>query len=217
MKLNVGCGKDIREGADWLNLDSVALPGVDIVHDLETCATDRIPQPDDSIEEFLLAHIIEHIRNVLPMMQELHRVAVPGAKMLIRCPYGSSDDAFEDPTHVRPYFLNSFGYFSQPFYWRVSAKEVSGVDCSDVPGRYTAASGEVWINGYGYRGDWQPETVTLICRTEPCKGLSPQQVLEKVNRERNVVTEMLVELRAIKPIREAKKDLQVAPKLRIGV
>jgi len=59
--------------------------------------------------------------------------------------------------------------------------------------------------------------VTLICRTEPCKGLSPQQVLEKVNRERNVVTEMLVELRAIKPIREAKKDLQVAPKLRIGV
>ena len=190
MKLNVGCGKDIREGADWLNLDSVALPGVDIVHDLETCATNRISQPDDSIEEFLLAHIIEHIRNVLPMMQELHRVAVPGAKMLIRCPYGSSDDAFEDPTHVRPYFANSFIYFSQPAYWRAS---------------------------YAYHGDWQPETVTLICRAEPCKGLSSQQVLEKVNRERNVVTEMLAELRAVKPIREARKDLQVAPKLRIGV
>lgn len=28
------------------------------------------------------------------------------------------DDAVEDPTHARQYFLNSFGYFLQPFYWR---------------------------------------------------------------------------------------------------
>ncbi len=35
-KLNVGCGKDIQQG--WINLDSMALPGFDMVFDLQTAA-----------------------------------------------------------------------------------------------------------------------------------------------------------------------------------
>lgn len=32
-KLNLGLGTDIREG--WINLDRSALPGVNVVHDIE--------------------------------------------------------------------------------------------------------------------------------------------------------------------------------------
>lgn len=115
-RLNIGCGRDIKEG--WINLDLFPLEGVDIVTDLEKCATDPIPLDDNSIDEFYCSHVIEHVVNTLPLMQELHRIAKPDAVALFRVPYGSSDDAFEDPTHVRQYFRSSFKYFSQPLYWR---------------------------------------------------------------------------------------------------
>jgi hypothetical protein len=43
------------------------------------------------------------------LMQELHRIAKPNGKLVIRCPHGASDDAWEDPTHVRAFFARSFG------------------------------------------------------------------------------------------------------------
>src|SRR5215831_340537 len=133
-RLNVGCGRHIIPG--WINLDSQPFPGIDVIVDLERCAEVPLPIDDNSIDEFLLSHLIEHIRAPLPLMQELHRVARPEAKAIIRVPYGSSDDAWEDQTHVRAYFLQSFGYFSQPYYWRAD---------------------------YGYRGDWQPlETILFV-------------------------------------------------------
>lgn len=129
MRLNVGCGRNILEG--WVNLDKDG----PVAFDLEECGNKLMPFEDDSVDEFLLSHVLEHIHNSLPMMQELYRVAKPGAKMMIRGPYGSSDDAYEDPTHVRQIFLNSFAYFAQPTYWRAD---------------------------YGYRGDWQVENIELL-------------------------------------------------------
>ena len=52
MKLNVGCGRNTLEG--WLNLDSQALPGVDIVADLDACEAAPLPLSDNCVEEFLL-------------------------------------------------------------------------------------------------------------------------------------------------------------------
>lgn len=181
-RLNIGCGRDILAG--WINLDSAALPGVDIVTDLEQCATRRLPLQDDSIEEFLLSHVLEHISRPLPLMQELWRVAKPGALMTVRVPYGSSDDAFEDPTHVRQYFRNSFGYFSQPYYF---------------------------LADYGYRGDWQPERIVLRLPGKGCEGLDAGQLTERLQRERNVVQEMVAHLRCVKPMRPAQQSLIVQP------
>lgn len=185
-KLHVGCGRNILQG--WINLDLVALPGVDIVADLDDCKNTQLTLSRDSIEEFFVSHVIEHINNPLEMMQELHRVAKPNAKAVFRCPYGSSDEAFEDPTHVRQYFLSSFGYFSQPFYWRAD---------------------------YGYRGDWITEKITLVVDKNKYKGKKPQNILEEINKYRNVVKEMIVELRAVKPIREPKRELQISPEIEI--
>lgn len=186
VKINVGCGRTIIPG--WINLDSMPLPGVDVIFDLETCAKEKIPLPDNSADEFLLSHVIEHIDNILPMMQELHRIAQPDAKMVIRVPYGSSDDAFEDPTHIRQCFIGTFGYFSQPFYW---------------------------LADYGYRGDWQPKKITLRMDKRYVSGNNVTQIMDLVMHQRNIVSEMVVELVSIKPIRSPLKDLQENPEINI--
>lgn len=183
-KLHLGCGKTILP--DWINVDCVSSPGVDLVFDLDKCSTNPLPLPDNSIEEILASHLLEHIVNPLPMLQELYRVAKPEAKLTFFLPYGSSDDAFEDPTHVRPYFLNSFGYFSQPYYWRAD---------------------------YGYRGDWRVDTIFLSISASQHSGRLTQDIMSDIMTLRNVVFEMAVELTAVKPAREAKIELQTAPQI----
>jgi SAM-dependent methyltransferase len=178
-RLHLGCGKTILSG--WVNLDLLPGAGVDVVADLDKCGEVPLPFEADTFDEFLAAHLFEHIRNPLPFMQELHRVAKGGAKAVFRVPYGSSDDAFEDPTHVRRCFMNTFGYFSQPFYWRAD---------------------------YGYRGDWKTERIRLMVSKKRHQGKSIESVMEEVMHLRNVVREMTLDLVAVKPIRAAKMELQ---------
>jgi glycosyltransferase involved in cell wall biosynthesis/SAM-dependent methyltransferase len=186
VRLNVGCGRNTKAG--WVNLDSIALPGVDLVCDLEKLRETPIDLPNESVECFLLSHVIEHIQDSLGLMQELWRIAIPGAHAVIHVPHGASDDAWEDPTHVRAYFLGSFGYFSQPYYWRAD---------------------------YGYRADWQPNKIQLMVNRVRCTGLSVQEILEKAHNERNVVIEMICEMTAIKPIRQSSRELQTQPHIEI--
>jgi predicted SAM-dependent methyltransferase len=185
-KLNLGCGKDILP--DWINLDKVAIAGVDIVADLEDCQQTPLPFPDNSIEEFLASHVLEHLHHPLALMAELHRIAKPNARATFKVPYGSSDDAYEDPTHVRQYFLKSFGFFSQPFYFRAD---------------------------YGYRGDWQTEQITLLVEAQRHQGKTVDQLLFEINTYRNIVLEMIVELRAIKPIRAPNQALIASPPINL--
>ena len=149
-RLNIGCGRSPMAG--WTNVDSATLPGVDIVCDLDAVRSRPIPLPDNSVDEFLLSHVIEHIRDSLGLMQELWRLARPGAIAGIRTPHGSSDAAWEDPTHVRPYFAGSFGFFSQPHYWRAD---------------------------YGYRGDWQPEVISCSSRAATSRGWTPRSATRR--------------------------------------
>jgi SAM-dependent methyltransferase len=183
-QLHLGCGRNILP--KWINLDISPLPGVDVVADLDDCAKTPLPFDDNSIDKFLGVHVLEHIRDYLSLMQELHRIAKPGAEAIFLVPYGSSDDALEDPTHVRQFFINSFVYFAQPYYWRAD---------------------------YGYRGDWQPEYITLRVKRATYEGKTKEEVFQDVRHLRNVVEEMMVSLKAIKPIRPPKKELQALPKL----
>lgn len=183
-KLHLGCGRDIKAG--WVNLDLIDGPGVDVVANLDDCANTPLPFEDDSFDEILASHLIEHLANPLPFMQELHRISKPGAQAVFRVPYGSTDDAFTDPTHVRRYFIQSWGYFSQPLYWRAD---------------------------YGYRGDWDPAYLLLTVDGDTFEGCEPDQVLNGVMTMRNVVDEMTAVLTAVKPIREAKAELQTKPQI----
>jgi SAM-dependent methyltransferase len=178
MKLNIGCGRNTIPG--WVNLDMVTLPGVDCVFDLDNIPrySRKLPFPDDTFDEMQMFHVIEHLSHPLPIMEELWRVAKPGCKLVIRCPYGSSDNAFEDPTHVRQYFLNSFMYFGQPAYLRAD---------------------------YSYRGDWQEDFRSLVLPKGVTKDMlppSPQELMQHVMFGRNTVDEFHVQLSAVKPARQ---------------
>ncbi|MCP2729301.1 class I SAM-dependent methyltransferase [Limnofasciculus baicalensis] len=187
-RLNLGCGRNIL--TDWINVDVVPLEGVDVITDLDDCEQKKLPFADNEIDEFFASHVIEHLHNPLPFMEELHRIAKQNAKATFRVPYGSSDDAFEDPTHVRQYFLKSFGFFSQPFYFKAD---------------------------YGYRGDWLTEKIILLVDAHVHQGKNAEQIMFEINTFRNIVKEMIVELRAIKPIREAKAELIVSPPIEISL
>ena len=132
MKLNLGCGSTPRPG--WINVDR--LEPADLMMDLDPISGwIQFPYQPESVDEIFASHILEHISRILPLMEECYRVAKPGARFVARVPYGGSDDADEDPTHVRRFFLKSFGYFGQPWHYR------GNVD---------------------YRGDWDVQRLYLI-------------------------------------------------------
>jgi SAM-dependent methyltransferase len=185
-RLHLGCGRTILPG--WVNLDMQAGNQVDVVADLDKCGEIPLPFESDTFDEFLASHLFEHLRNPLPLMQELHRIGKPGAKAVFKVPYGSSDDASEDPTHVRLCFLHTFSYFSQPLHWRAD---------------------------YGYRGDWQVAHIRLTVSKKRYQGKSPEVIMEDVMHLRNVVKEMTVQLVAVKPARAPKRELQTPPHLEL--
>jgi SAM-dependent methyltransferase len=104
-KLNLGCGRDIREG--WVNLDSAELPGVDVVHDL---AVVPLPFEDDRFTEVLCQDVLEHV-DYAPVLRDLHRVVRPGGRVLIRSPHYSSRAVYVDPTHRSAFSIDTFAFF----------------------------------------------------------------------------------------------------------
>jgi len=110
MKLNLGCGDKILTG--YCNVDKYGEP--DIIWDLEVFPW---PWPDDSVDEVILNHVLEHLGQVpnvfLGVMKELYRVCVNGALIHIAVPHPRHDHFFMDPTHVRPITIDLFTMFSK--------------------------------------------------------------------------------------------------------
>jgi SAM-dependent methyltransferase len=109
--LDLGCGAHKTEGA--FGIDSVRLPAVDLVHDLEARP---YPLPDDCADEVVLNHVVEHFAETLPLMEEVWRIARPGGRVLIRTPHYSGRYAWNDPTHRRAFTSESFHYFGENGY-----------------------------------------------------------------------------------------------------
>ncbi len=106
MKVDLGCGRAKAPG--FAGMDRVALPGVDVVHDLEDVPW---PFPDASVEALRASHVLEHVRDLIPVIEEAHRVLVPGGSFEIIVPHWDTDGAHQDPTHLRFFAPGSFDYF----------------------------------------------------------------------------------------------------------
>jgi hypothetical protein len=109
--LDVGCGNN--KVPDAIGMDCIALPGVDVIHDLSS-----FPYPfnADSVDEFHINHVLEHLSDVMGTMEELWRIAKAGATVHIRVPHFTGILAWRDPTHVRSFTSESFGYFGENGY-----------------------------------------------------------------------------------------------------
>jgi SAM-dependent methyltransferase len=104
-KLNLGSGPDIRVG--WVNLDRLALPGVDVVHDIEHLP---LPFPNDAFDYVLCQDVLEHV-DYIPLLRDIWRIMRTGGTLHIRVPHFTSCNAYGDPTHKRFFNSDTFSFF----------------------------------------------------------------------------------------------------------
>ena len=113
MKLNLGSGNDYREG--WVNLDYNELCNPDVCWDLT-----KLPLPfkDNTFDEIIMMHVLEHFYNPLDIVNELWRIAKPNSKITIKVPHWSCHFAYGDLTHKSYYSSRSFQHFNdEPDYY----------------------------------------------------------------------------------------------------
>lgn len=109
MKINIGGGYKKKEG--WINLDIDPNTNPDYVVDLET---DRLPFEDNSVDEVIAHHVLEHIgAGYFHCLQELYRVCKDGAMIDIRVPHHFHEVFINDPTHQRPITVEGMRLFSK--------------------------------------------------------------------------------------------------------
>lgn len=109
-KLDIGCGGSKEK--DWIGIDILKFPGVDIIHDVETYPW---PLPDNCIQIAKAVHMVEHINpakfGFINFMNEIWRIMKPGGHLMIVTPYAGSAGYWWDPTHVNPCTEVTWEYF----------------------------------------------------------------------------------------------------------
>ena len=165
-KLNLGCALNHEEG--FTNLDGNREVNPDVVHDLESVP---LPFEDGSFDTVLGSHVFEHIRNFVPLVGDIYRVLKPGGYLIGITPYASSDNAMDNPWHVRCFTEATWQYFSQDMY----RLETAGKGANE-----------------GYKGNFEIVRILLI----PDKRFEGDPEIEFKKRHwRNVVRELQVVLR----------------------
>lgn len=134
-RLHLGSGYNPK--LNWTNVDNRPLPGVDLQVDLN-----KLPWPweTSSISEIYAEDILEHLyplgkaegqENILALMEEIWRVLKPSGTIHIKVPSTDGRGAWQDPTHVTYWNINTFSYFdprtaiwqlyAPPFQFRIKS------------------------------------------------------------------------------------------------
>ena len=95
-----------RPGA--IGIDVNPKSDADCIHDLNVFP---YPFEDNAFDEIYVDNVIEHLNDVIRVMEELHRISKHQARVKINVPYFRARWAFLDPTHRHFFTLESFAYF----------------------------------------------------------------------------------------------------------
>ena len=110
IRLDIGCG--VNKNPGFVGIDMQALPGVDIVHDLESFPW---PLPDNCVITATASHLLEHINPhkgvFINFMNEVWRVVKPYGQFAFVVPHGESPGYIQDPTHCNPMNETTMHYF----------------------------------------------------------------------------------------------------------
>jgi predicted SAM-dependent methyltransferase len=172
IRLDIGCGLRKRDG--FLGIDKVPNIGADYVLDV---TRDRLPFDDSTVEEIYCGHLVEHLIDFIPFMNECYRVLKPEGRMTILAPYYTAIQATQDPTHVRYINENTFLYFTD-YYLREHKTFDNGVKC-----RFSIES-----TSYTYINMWGKPWIPMKMREWARHHLF------------NVVVDITVVLKTIKPL-----------------
>lgn len=105
--LEIGAGM-IRRVPHAITLDCNPLVSPDVLHELDVFP---YPFPANSFDIVIAEHVLEHLRDVVHVIEELHRIVVPGGLLLVEVPHFSSANFHTDPTHRHAFSSRSFDYF----------------------------------------------------------------------------------------------------------
>jgi SAM-dependent methyltransferase len=94
--LDIGSG-DIKQYPDNIGVDLRPGSGVDVRADLRY----GLPIADRSVDVIFAVHILEHLIDFLPLVDECHRVLRPDGVLHMLSPWWRYVNAVADPTHVR--------------------------------------------------------------------------------------------------------------------
>ena len=69
------------------------------------------PFPDSQFDEIYVDNVLEHLEDVIRVLEELHRIGKPRALVKVIVPYFRSRYASIDPTHRHFFTVDSLSYF----------------------------------------------------------------------------------------------------------
>jgi len=112
VKLNLGCG--YRQEEDHVNIDNRPEVSPDLVCDI----TQGLPFDDNSIQVVKAFDFLEHISigKTIFVIEEIYRVLKPQGLFHHFTPSTDGRGAFQDPTHVSFWNINSWLYFMVDAY-----------------------------------------------------------------------------------------------------
>lgn len=108
LRLNLGCSDSAVPG--FIGVDRWTPPWATADNFQQVDLDAPWPWEDNSVDEIRAHDVIEHLRDKIHTMNELHRVLKPGATVDIMVPTTDGRGAFQDPTHVSYWNRNSFFY-----------------------------------------------------------------------------------------------------------
>ena len=121
-KVDIGCGKLDKvkierykrylgdyNPQEYIGVDIAKLPGVDIVCNI----TQGLPFKNETLDEIVCVHVLEHIKNLKIIMKEFYRILKPYGVLKIWVPHCFSPGAFGDSTHVRFFTFETFTQFDK--------------------------------------------------------------------------------------------------------
>jgi len=170
LRLDLGCGTNKPE--NYIGVDIYPGSGADIIANLNQ----RFPFSDSSVDEVRAHDIIEHLPDRIHTMNEIWRICKPGARVDIRVPSTDGRGAFQDPTHVSFWNINSFLYY-----------------CVDYPAYLELCK------TYGFQGAFKVrrleheessgKVIHVLAELEVVKELNESNISSKVDKISEKITE----------------------------
>lgn len=94
--LDLGCG-DRPQYPQNIGVDVRFTPAVRVIADLH----DAVPFGTASVDRVFAVHVLEHLVDFLPLVDDCHRILRPGGVLHVMAPWWRHVNAVADPTHVR--------------------------------------------------------------------------------------------------------------------
>lgn len=97
--LDVGSGWKQLPGAVRVDIRPQTKPHVCADLDVDGARTRHFPFRDGVFDEVHALQVVDHFRHIVSVMEEIHRVAKPGARFVLTVAHVSSIYSWSDPVH----------------------------------------------------------------------------------------------------------------------